>query len=101
MDSGADNSVVPKDVAELLELDLNKPKEEARGIGGKVPSVQTSMNIELKRSHEAYSFRIPVKVILKDEIDEMPILLGRAGFFDKFIVTFNQKEERIILKRNL
>ncbi|MEK6843936.1 MAG: aspartyl protease family protein [Nanoarchaeota archaeon] len=101
LDSGADISVVPQDVAELLGLDLNKPKEEARGIGGKVPAIQTNMNIELKRSHEAYNFRIPVKVILKDEIEEMPILLGRAGFFDKFIVTFNQKEEKITLKRNL
>jgi len=25
--------------------------------------------------------------------------LGRAGFFEKFVITFNQMEEKLILKR--
>ena len=28
----------------------------------------------------------------------IPVILGRAGFFDKFVVTFNQSEERVTLK---
>ena len=101
LDSGADISVVPKEVAELLGLNLNGKTEEARGIGGKVPSVQTDINIELGKPHEKYSFSIPVKIILKDDEEEFPILLGRAGFFDKFVIIFDQKEEKIILKRNI
>ncbi len=94
LDSGADVSVIPKDVAELLGLNLSGKQEEARGIGGKVPAVQTTINIELGRPHEKYNFNIPVKVILKDGEEEIPILLGRTGFFDKFIITFNQKDEK-------
>lgn len=100
IDSGADISVIPKEVAELLGLDLNKEKEEARGIGGKVPAIQTNINIEIGKPHEMYNFNIPVKVILSEIDEEIPILLGRIGFFDKFIITFNQKEERVILKLN-
>lgn len=100
IDSGADVSVIPKEVAELLGLDLNKSKEEARGIGGKVPAIQTNINIEIGKPHEIYNFNIPVKVIMSDMDEEIPILLGRVGFFDKFIITFNQKEEKIILKAN-
>ncbi len=100
LDSGADVSAIPKDVAELLGLDLTGKKEEAAGIGGKVAAVQTNMNLELGKSHEIYQFKIPVKVILRDEGEKIPILLGRAGFFDKFVITFNQKEEKIILKKN-
>ncbi len=98
VDSGADVSAIPQDIAELLGLDLSGKKEEASGIGGKVPAVQTSMNIELGKPHENYSFVIPVKVILQDNNEEIPILLGRSGFFDRFVITFNQKEEKILLK---
>lgn len=100
LDSGADISVVPKEVAELLGLDLSGEREEARGIGGKVPAIQTNMNVEIGKPHEMYSYNIPVKVILDGKDEEIPVLLGRAGFFDKFVITFNQKEEKVILKSN-
>lgn len=102
LDSGADMSVIPEEVAELLGLDLSGNKEEAQGIGGKVNSLQTSVNLELGKPHEIYTFSLPVKVIFTKDGDneqELPILLGRAGFFDKFVITFNQSEERILLKR--
>ena len=90
----------PKEVAELLGLNLSGEREEARGIGGKVPAIQTKINIEISKAHEIYRYNIPVKVILDGKDEEGPILLGRAGFFDKFIIIFNQKEEKIILKPN-
>ncbi len=97
IDSGADISALPKSLAELLGLDLSGEKEEASGIGGIVPAIQTSLVIELGKSHEQYTLQIPAKIILTDE--EFPVLLGRAGFFDKFVITFNQKEEKIFLKK--
>ena len=100
LDSGADISVVPREVAELLGLNLKGKIEEAKGIGGKVKATQTNMNIGLGKPHERYELNIPVKIILENKEEEMPILLGRTGFFDKFIITFNQKEERITIKRN-
>lgn len=66
LDSGADISAIPKHMAELLNLDLNLAKEEAFGIGGKVPAISTSLDIEIGKKHEKYSFRIPIKVILDD-----------------------------------
>ena len=96
LDSGADISAIPKHMAELLNLDLNNAKEDAFGIGGKVPAIPTFMNIEINKNHEKYSFRIPVKVILDDY--DFPPLIGRAVFFDKFDITFKQSNRRIILK---
>ena len=97
LDSGADISAIPKSIAELIGLDISGQKEETSGIGGNVSAVETNINIEISKGHELYNFIIPVKVILSK--DEFPILLGRAGFFDKFIITFNQREERILLKK--
>ncbi|MEK6852583.1 MAG: retropepsin-like aspartic protease [Nanoarchaeota archaeon] len=104
LDSGADVSAIPQEVAELLGLDLSGKKEDAAGIGGKVPAVQSKVFLEIGKPHEIYKFDLPVKVILNKGIvldgQEIPVLLGRAGFFDKFVIILDQKEERVTLKRN-
>lgn len=96
IDSGADISAIPRKVAELLGLDISGKHEEAFGIGGAVPAVESKMHIEFGRQHEKYSFDIPVKIILSD--DDFPPLIGRAVFFDKFEINFKQRERKIELK---
>ena len=97
LDSGADISAIPKSIAELLGLSLEGDIEFAYGIGGKVKSIKSTMKILVQKGHERYSLNVPVKVILDDY--DFPILLGRAGFFDKFVITFDQENERVMLKR--
>jgi hypothetical protein len=96
IDSGADISAIPKHIAELLGLDISGEKEEAFGIGGSAPAVESRMHIEFGKHHEIYSFDIPVKVILADY--DFPPLIGRNTFFDKFIISFKQNEEKVELK---
>jgi len=97
LDSGADISAMPKAVAELLGLNLNGEITKAYGIGGEVDSVETNVNITVEKGHEHYTFQIPVKVILGDY--DFPLLLGRVGFFDKFVISFDQGQEKISLKK--
>jgi len=97
LDSGADISAIPRDIAEALQLDLTGNKSSAFGVGGTVDSVETKMEVHVGKGHERYCFNIPVKVIL-DPYD-LPILLGRSGFFDKFVVSFDQSREKVSLKR--
>jgi hypothetical protein len=99
LDSGADISAMPKDVAEILGLDLSGKKEPAFGIGGQVSAVPTSVNVSIEKGHERYNFRIPVKVILGNY--DFPVLLGRAGIFDKFKITFDHSNEKVFLKRSV
>ena len=96
LDSGADISAMPLAIAEILGLDLSNEKTPAYGIGGKIDSVETKMNIIVEKGHEHYAFQIPVKVIFGDY--DFPILLGRAGFFDKFVISFDQSQEKVSLK---
>lgn len=97
IDSGADISAISQSVAEILGLDLSGKRTPAFGIGGKVESIENKLNLAIEKGHEHYNFQIPVKVILGDY--DLPILLGRAGFFDKFIISFDQSKEKISLKR--
>ena len=98
IDSGADVSAITKDIAEILNLNLNVPETTSIGIGGKVRSKETTMNIRVGHGSETYTFRVPVMVIL-DHID-FNILLGRKGFFDKFKIEFDQDKQKVSLKRN-
>jgi hypothetical protein len=62
-----------------------------------VDSIETRMNITVEKGHEHYSFIIPVKVILGNY--DFPPLIGRLGFFNKFIISFDQQREKVLLKR--
>lgn len=98
LDSGADISAMPKDMAEILGLDLSGKRSSAYGIGGKTETVDTTVGITIKKGHEKYSFTMPIKVILGEY--DFPVLLGRVGFFEKFIISFNQVDEKVSLKAN-
>src|SRR4030042_5316427 len=97
LDSGADLSAISKDFAELLGLEFSGKKEPVRGIGGEVDAVETKTWISLGKDREKYNFLIPVKVLLTK--DDFGIILERAGFFDKFLITFDESNEKVVLKR--
>ncbi len=97
-DSGADLTAIPLALAEAIGIDLSSSVDECVGIGGRVASKESRMRVSLGQGHERYNFEVPVKVILDSY--EFPILLGRKGFFDKFLITFDERNERVKLKRN-
>jgi len=98
LDSGADDTVVPKDLAEILGL-IEKGKElDTGGIGGSVKVKKSSLSFQIKNDHETHSLIIPA-LVLQDLNVDVPLLLGRNGFFDNFHVTFKQSSEKIVLKK--
>jgi len=98
IDSGADISAIPLDIAETLELDLTGVRSKAFGLCGSVDSIDSTLAISISKGHEIYNMRIPVKVICSE--CEFSLLLGRLVFFDRFIITFDEKNFRIGLKGN-
>ena len=97
IDSGADLSVISKDIADLLNINTDGKKDKSRGIGGEVEVINTNMIVNIKKGHEDYSLNVPVQVVLGD--NKVPIILGRAVFFDEFSITFDQIHDRISLKK--
>ncbi len=98
LDSGADVSAIHVSIAEILGLDLSARETHSFGIGGRVRSKDSEVNVHLSKGHESYEFKIPVKVIL-DDYDFGVMLLGRKGFFDKFTIRFDERNEKMTLKR--
>lgn len=97
IDSGADSAVVPKDLAEVLGLCLSE-EQETRGIGGITKAKRTRLSFRISNGRESYALSMPALVLL-DETINIPLLLGRTGFFDEFEIIFRQPEEKIVLKK--
>ncbi len=100
IDSGADFSVIFKEQAEILGINLAKCKEtECQGVGGKVNAWKATIKIQLhgKGEHRVFDLDLPVMILDHQAINH-PLLLGRAVFFEKFEIIFNEKQRQITLK---
>ena len=101
LDSGADYCAIPKGMADILGLDLSSKPEPIGGIGGDAKAIKTKMRIMVWKGREKYTFTVGVYVVVGQMQDDFPLLIGRDGFFDKFKITFIEKQRKIKLKRDL
>ena len=97
LDSGADYTAIPKGIAEYIGMDLSKKAETIVGVGGKIQAIPSRVMINIQHGHESYSISAEVRVL--DVDDKFPMLIGRKDFFEKFEITFKEKDKRIILKK--
>jgi len=92
IDSGADVTLIPLSLGELVGFRIKGEKiEEIGGIRGAVPVVYKKWKIKI-------GGKILSILIAWALIEEVPPLLGRADVFDFFNITFRQKEGKIIFE---
>ncbi len=99
IDSGADMSVLPLEMAEQLGLNLARSISPCRGIGGETNSAEDTVRVRLTDGRKVHAFEMPVKILLDARWD-IPSLLGRQGFFTEFAITFNERRNLITLERS-
>ncbi len=94
IDSGADECIFPAWIAKTLGHNVYKGKQRIfSGIGGSVLAYLHKTHIKLA------DIDFTADVFYSHEWDDMPFgLLGQAGFFLHFEITFNYKLKEIILK---
>lgn len=99
LDSGSDVILIPKDIAESLELNISKKTNEIDGVGGKVKVAKSRIRVRLDDGKRVY--RIPhtleVNVQLSGNVFD-DILIGRVPFFEEFIIEFNENAKRVRLR---
>jgi hypothetical protein len=90
VDSGADVTMVPKSLAEWVGVDLKKlPRLRSYGVEGKgVQAHHGSLRIRVSKDE----FTIPC---LFSSQERTPLLLGRAGLFNRFTIVFDNKLKSI------
>lgn len=104
VDSGADVTLIPLEVAEILELDLSsKNMIESSSASGKFQTIGREVNAELIKGTRNIDLGLmPVRVSLQKSHEGMSnshSLLGRSHFFKKFDITFRENTFKIILKK--
>ena len=93
VDSGANISLFDKSIAEYLEVHIKAGKKiSLQGIGGKISAYVHPVSISVA----TMEFTIPVAFC--ERIDLSFNILGREGFFEKFLVCFDERRREIILK---
>lgn len=101
IDSGADMSALDSRWAKLLNLDLSGKRTRSYGVTGSAETVISNVSVEIGKGHEVYSIEIPVRVLFVNDNDPyIPTLLGRKGFFDNFVITIDEYNQKVRLKHN-
>jgi len=91
IDSGADITLIPKSVGELLnfKIETNDKIEEIKGIGERgIPIVIKQVKIKIGR--KLIDARIAWSLV-----EEVPLLLGRVDIFKLFDITFEKERKTV------
>ena len=102
VDSGADTSFIPLEVAEILGLKLDGART-SRSASGPFKTTGASCKVELIRRGKAVplgdmNFVIPTKKLDDGNVTNYA-LLGRIPFFNYFDITFRENSRKIILRK--
>ena len=99
IDSGADSSFMPREVAEILGININELEDnEIVTISGEKIKVKLAyFNLVFKDIREKRTIEhVPFHIDLDNKLKY--IVIGRAGIFDNFTVIFEQIHKRVGLK---
>lgn len=88
IDSGADCSLIPFGVGEILGLKTKGRAQRIGGIGGFIEIFHS----RVKMSIGNFQFYC---LLAWAQTERVPCLLGREDVFDHFNVLFNQKQKRV------
>lgn len=96
IDSGADYSILPIEIAGTLKLDISsQPRYSILGAGGSSFTIYKSPE-EIEHSIQKRGFRdIQWKSFVYFSESGSTILLGQNGFLNKLKVTFNGKNKQV------
>lgn len=94
IDSGADITLIPRSVGDLLGFELNPDEaiKEIGGIAGGLPTVRRQVQLKIDKQE------IDVEIAWA-LIEDVPLLLGRKDVFDAFHITFKQDRGLVIFKK--
>ena len=104
VDSGADICLLPRQIADILQIDLTSvKKEESTGANGKFITYKTKVFLEIVYKNmrigiDMVDVSIP-EIDLEGIVLEQNILLGRSHLFKKYEITFNEYDKTILFKR--
>lgn len=96
LDSGADRTIVPDFVADVLELQKGTPVKTS-GIGGVTNGFESVVDITFVDSSQNKEIVEEVPVYILKGVSD--VVIGRRKIFDFFRITFEQFNNKIMLEK--
>lgn len=102
VDTGADETLLPLALAELLGVDLDRSAiRQAVGISGNLLTINYGdVELEIANDDHLIRWHTTVGFVDFDATDEGVIVLGHGGCLDYFTATFNGEGAELELKPN-
>ena len=97
LDSGSDITIIPKEIAKEIGIEYSGENELSGITGNPIKVKEGKMAVVFGRDREHYNFEVPILVPIEQE--DVSIIIGRAGFFDQFKITFIEAEKKIEFKK--
>lgn len=94
VDSGSDAIVIPREIAEALDLKAIDQTELSQLDGSTITCDIAEIEFEFGKGHENYKFKSRVLIA-----DSPRVILGRGGFFDKFKITFEEDKGFVMFRK--
>ena len=95
LDTGADETVLPRSITEVLGIDLDVGAQARfRGVGGQIVVV-TYGRVELEVGTKSRWFRWPATVAFLDGRESA--ILGHSGFLEHFTASFSGQRRLVTL----
>lgn len=100
VDTGADKTIFPWSVAQVVGVDLSKNTSGiATGLGGKeLPVALGAVELEVQLSKRIYRWQTEVGFVDFAQSEQEVAVLGHEGFLEHFVATFHGKKRQLDLK---
>jgi hypothetical protein len=97
IDSGADNPFIKHDLAGLLGLELSEKTTRVKTAGAdiEVRTAHANMGLVQGNGYCQIGDAVPVYVFPEEKRD-VPNIIGRTPLFDKFRITFQQYDGKVL-----
>ena len=97
VDSGASYSIFHADIAEILGIDYSIGEKNHMTVGDGVKILVYTHDVRIRFNEEEFTAKIGFSSKLGIGFD----IIGREGFFDRFVICFDDKEKILkIIERN-
>lgn len=103
IDSGATTNFIPRELAEILELDLSKIPKDAVGAGGAFSNIESRIEklVLVKGISSVYEEFTDLFTYVPVKMGTLPyMILGRDTLFHRFDIKFHERQEKVTLKRH-
>jgi hypothetical protein len=100
LDSGSDFVLLPREIADALELDYDPGEKETAKLytGNTITTTQSYVRIRLEKGHDNIEISCQCAIFLDNEKQHEHIIFG-SSFFEHFKILFNYPNNRFSIKR--